>query len=117
VPFVITTTRPTLRHAEPGTVGVPNQYYPTVLSRRAVATLEEARVAAAKLLRERSEEGKAQGVEMWLPKSGGTIGPLPDGTVIEVERVKIAALAAMVPRLLEDGENVIAAYNAAQETT
>lgn len=49
-----------------------------------------------------------------ITESGGSVGPLPDGTVIEVERVKMAELAAMVPRLLEDGENVIAAYNEAQ---
>jgi hypothetical protein len=63
--------------------------------RRAVATLEEARIEAAVLLRSHGEEGKAQGVEMWLPESGGTV-TLPDGTVIEVEAKSWADIAEAV---------------------
>jgi hypothetical protein len=56
-------------------------------SRRAVATLEEARERA---YIEMAERGHAidNVVPPIIDESGGTIGPLPDGTVIEVERVK-----------------------------
>jgi hypothetical protein len=55
--------------------------------RRAVATLEKARDT----IREQTGyfyDGK-------LPESGGTVGPLPDGTEIEVERMTWFALAAV----------------------
>ena len=46
-----------------------------VISRRAVATLEE--IYSAGIL----------GRGVVLPESGGTVGPLPDGTLIDVERI------------------------------
>lgn len=54
----------------------------SLVSRRTVATLDEARAVAKKL-------SNADAQRQWeaLEESGGMIGPLPDGTVIEVERV------------------------------
>jgi hypothetical protein len=55
--------------------------------RRAVAGLDEAR-----------EELHRRGLpSRHITRSGGKVGPLPDGTVIEVERVTWDALSAMVP--------------------
>ncbi len=49
-----------------------------------------------------------------LPKTGGTIGPLPDGTVIEVERIGFPELGDRVGRLgrLMARTDIIDAYNA-----
>ena len=64
--------------------------------RRAVATLDEARVA---LLQACGSDQEAKqivsataGRARW---NGDTVGPLPDGTVIEVERVSPLRLASM----------------------
>lgn len=58
-----------------------------------------------------------------LPESGGRVGPLPDGTVIEVDQVSIARLADAVnvlSRFVDDtgtiegglfSHEIIAAYN------
>jgi hypothetical protein len=71
VPFIVTTTRLDLKlHGE-------------FVSRRAVATLEEARGLAALPCGISNPSHFHQAVR--LPESGGTVGPLPDGTVIEVE--------------------------------
>jgi hypothetical protein len=59
--------------------------------RRAVATLEEARQSCVRALyAANAPQGDVSGPRLWtaayeLPESGGTVGPLPDGTVIEVE--------------------------------
>lgn len=69
--------------------------YPGALhpqSRRAVATLEEAREAANDAVGSRMPEHRADVGDYIdamadadnLPEAGGTVGPLPDGTVIEV---------------------------------
>ena len=57
-----------------------------------------------------------------LPESGGTIGPLPDGTVIEVKQWREEVACAWAHFYGPDGvsrwsdlDEVIAAYNAAQE--
>jgi len=62
-------------------------------TRRAVATLEEARAAVNNALyRIEGEMDDPRPLAGFyaqadtLPESGGTIGPLPDGTVIEVRR-------------------------------
>jgi hypothetical protein len=82
MPYIVTTKRVSATRTTP-----PNDN--DLLSRRAVATLEGARTSA-----EESVKAHAVGlIGQWrrqaesLPESGGTIGPLPDGTVIEVERV------------------------------
>jgi hypothetical protein len=107
MPYIVTTSQPRPKHLIPEAVLVAFD----VVYRRAVATLEEARTA----LRDADEDGwvedrlfaLAQRVmaddpqlswdrdrgliydrarDRLLPESGGTVGPLPDGTVIEVER-------------------------------
>jgi hypothetical protein len=56
-----------------------------VLSRREVATLEEARREAGRAcLGSTSLDLRNVEQARTLPDSGGTVGPLPDGTVIEV---------------------------------
>ena len=73
--YVITTKRPGRYDYDPPPIRVE--------SRRAVATLEEARRMAWRT----AEFGtwSSDAVTETLPESGGTVGPLPDGTVIEVE--------------------------------
>jgi hypothetical protein len=61
------------------------------LSRRAVATLEEADTRVREIL---VEHGERAGVAPPLPEKGATLSPLPDGTVIEVEQVPWRHLAA-----------------------
>lgn len=73
-------------------------------SRTAVATLDEARETAHQIagasgvwVKVRPHVWDAKG----LPEAGGTVGPLPDGTVIEVKRVLAApelARATGIPR-------------------
>ena len=78
MPYVITTyTGPLLDPAG------ANQEWD---SRRAVATLEEARSDARAIALDHGSIGGAQ-TAMRLHGAGGTIGPLPDGTVITVVRV------------------------------
>jgi hypothetical protein len=83
---------------------------PESVFRRAVATLEEAREQADDAVfaahnRERKRPSDelpppymAQSIEARdLPESGGAVGPLPDGTVIEVEQLSPLMLAAHIP--------------------
>jgi hypothetical protein len=84
VPYIITTNRymddPTaefLPGAKPG------------IERRAVATLDEAKGAVIRELAPRIDSA----FEWDLGLEGGTVGPLPDGTVIEVKRVAWLNLA------------------------
>jgi hypothetical protein len=84
--------------------------------RRAVATLEEARTLLI-----RSEHGGSLSTAL-LDTLPGTVGPLPDGIVIEVEQVKWSALESHVwSPFLPDAEppemlkaEILAAYNARQ---
>lgn len=100
------------------------------VSRRAVATLNEARLAAEQAVEtHRSPEHSSESYgPLWrdaalMPESGGTVGPLPDGAVIEVRSVGWEEFGdyllprGMVRRLgmEEAGRRVIAAYNEAQE--
>lgn len=66
----------------------PGREFDARYSRRAVATLDEvkryAHSAASELGYSKPEHHDA--IEA-LPESGGTVGPLPDGTTIEVEAV------------------------------
>lgn len=70
--------------------------HPERMARRAVATLEEARERAEDTVfdhlgPERMPDDRPVEFATYarnLPEEGGTIGPLPDGTVIEVERVR-----------------------------
>jgi hypothetical protein len=98
------------------------------VSRVATATLKEAHDTAreACLYAPGSVETIAQAVRdvFALPESGGTVGPLPDGSLIEVERVTFNRLAAdaawIAPENDRDyssaprhAEQVIAAFNEA----
>jgi len=84
MPYIITTH--TRKDAIERSVGLAPRP-----SRRAVATLEEARDVAEDAV---IGEGRFDNDEAFLaaivalPESGGTIGPLPDGTVIEVTPFK-----------------------------
>jgi len=57
--------------------------WPPDHTRTAVATLDEARAVALDVL---GDHGYVEPLN--LPADGGTVGPLADGTVIEVRRVK-----------------------------
>jgi hypothetical protein len=85
--YVVTTKRPSMTPVRSG--GDPSILVDLELSidasRREVDTLEEARREAGRaclgstsLNLENVEQART------LPESGGTVGPLPDGTVIEV---------------------------------
>jgi hypothetical protein len=87
MPYIITTIRPQRRNPDDLAAG-----YEDVRSRRAVATLDEARERARTIVQGQDWERHTITLGSWcasvrnLGESGGTIGPLPDGTVIEVER-------------------------------
>jgi hypothetical protein len=123
-PYIVTTKRPT----EPDAIVRPERI--ASVSRRAVATLEEARRYALTVADE--HEG-----EMWSPAmlaavyefgGEGTVGPLPDGTVIEVEQAtwrmlwEQSGLPGTAMTTLRDAErgdrgaqdHIIDAYNARQ---
>ena len=133
MPFIVTTKQPDRPHrfSQPH---VPATYGPGPVSRRAVATLEEARVTAhdvimagptvkvADLPRDAvfGYAGAHTAIEE-VPESGGSVGPLPDGTVIEVERVSEGELGRAIGlnpggRILAEMSTaeIIAAYNAKQ---
>jgi hypothetical protein len=89
----------------------------------AVATIEEARETAREELvsMERTTLAEAaRATELGedirtLPESGGVIGPLPDGYVVDVQRVtwdELARVAKRWPRALaEDPARILDAYN------
>lgn len=129
MPYIVTTKRP---------IGVSKSLAPACkASRRAVATLEEARANVQKIVAP-AEKVKLMSPyrireftpfvqhALHLPESGGTVGPLPDGTVIEVEPITREAMlddisfhAIGSPFLSDDQwpwstENIIAAFNAKQ---
>jgi hypothetical protein len=87
-PYIVTTTKTVPPGPSTG------REETLVLSRRAVATLDEAQRTAYDAVRALTG-GSADPLTavtvassiVALPESGGTIGPLPDGTVIEVERL------------------------------
>lgn len=118
MPYVITTS----------THNYPNGSGYTVHTRRAVATLDEARSAAELAVIERHRASPRPWGRDWqaeadrLPDSGGTVGPLPDGTVIGVELVGWGAFVDYLTDAEKLSEpihgreaEVIAAYNAAHE--
>lgn len=74
-------------------------------TRRAVATLEEARAIA--------RETVPRVFSPFIPASGCTIGPLPDGTVIEVEPTTWYKLAEAVGMASNPfNTEILDAYNA-----
>lgn len=141
LPYIIITTNPTLRAAfeAAGGRGVElAEQVDAAESDRAVATLQEARTAVRASAQAADEATKHATwlTEAWrdalraannLPKSGGTIGPLTDGTVIKVRPVTVGGLAGMAEILPADYPAsayptevariaaIIDAYNAAKE--
>jgi hypothetical protein len=109
MPYIVTTKRR-------GYMGLGLVRSPRVVSRRAVATLEEAQghvdVVVQEVVGWNTDAGHVIGPD------GGTVGPLPDGTVIEVERISIAELARRagitVPRAWHTRTYLVDAYNARQ---
>src|SRR3954462_13374198 len=85
--------------------------------RRAVATLDEAREAASTALWENGAEPDSWRLDS-LTEDGGTMGPLPDGIVVEVKRVSWDYLTRDMPEYVSDenidafGDDIIAAFNA-----
>lgn len=83
MPYLITTTTPC------GECGTQMECHGPAVSRRAVATLDEAIATGCSTLSERTGHPEvalphARALHV-LPEPGGTIGPLPDGTTITVE--------------------------------
>lgn len=117
MPYVITTKTPA--------VTVSDEACMRVLSRHAVATLEEARAAILADLGDMNAIGGPEdelvGNVLDISESGGTVGPLPDGTVIEVEQIGWATLWQDVrpdpptDSPLWSEERIIDAYNARQD--
>jgi hypothetical protein len=112
MPYVITTGASWGKN-----LGARDKY--AVTSRRAVATLADARAAANDAIYR--GEGESDHAHHWqpfyvdadaLPEHGGRVGPLPDGTVIEVEPLDWRALRKWEHLPVADA---IDAYNAAQE--
>lgn len=117
-PYVITAKRP---HYD------PPDYGPFQTKRRAVATLADVKRDVLDVINadaERSPEAwnaayDVKNATFALPASGGTIGPLPDGTVINVEPTTWSNL---IHALISDGDittrwtrpEILAAYNAKQ---
>jgi len=115
--YIITTT------ADDPHVGTPAMERVTV-TRTAVATLDEARDVVTGIVEEREpfshkvQETAGSNLSA-MRESGGTVGPLPDGTVIEVRRVRWSAIADELPEympLFADGgynKAILAAFNGA----
>ena len=121
MPYIITTHAPDLSNPAHRHSGIK-----AVTTRTAVATLKEARTSAFSILigiNHRDETG-AQYIDedtfdaaRALPDAGGTVGPLPDGTVIEVRPVSTEDLARMAdiePHAFDPDRPapIIAAFNA-----
>jgi len=119
MPYIITTATP-LR-------GEPVHEPLDRITRTAVATLEEAREACydvlIKLDNDPAPYFDAHFAVDNMDDSGGSVGPLPDGTVIEVRPTtweRVARDAGLETwRLVTDpapvvGEQILAAFNAAQ---
>jgi hypothetical protein len=116
MPYIITTKRP----ADPLTISDDASWAHT---RTAVATLDEAR---NRVLDIAQRPRAIVWVERYISESGGTVGPLPDGTVIEVrwidwmdfERMIIpGTVAATIPIATFDDDDyrdgLLRAFNAA----
>jgi hypothetical protein len=127
VPFIVTTKR-RLSCSCWGTVGEDESGMCQAchkggedVTTRAVATLEDvARVHPVLCIAE-SIERPGEDLMCLFDEAGGTVGPLPDGTTIQVEPIEIRRLAeaALVANDHHFGElteaEVIAAYNESQQ--
>jgi hypothetical protein len=110
-PYIVTTKRP----PKP-----PSRTSHTVHgahSRRAVATLEEARQAV--LLSIHDHAVWSEWEEYVNTLSAGTIGPFPDGTIVQVERVDwpdLAVQSASANPTNHEKSRLIDAFNAREAT-
>jgi len=122
MPYIITTINPQ-GAAEQDSDG--RSYYVPTSTRTAVATLDEARMVGVKALPAAMTIGgagpniAATKALYALPQAGGTIGPLPDGTVIEVEPVDYQTLTDALrgdymTNASQSDADVVAAFNAQQ---
>jgi hypothetical protein len=124
MPYIVTT-----KHPRPGLSNLGQEDRDRIIrsleSRRAVATLDEARNAAIGIAQELGHPnwGEVGYVDAWIRVQGGTIGPPPDGTVIKVEKANTIELACEIsfgfevgrgPNTDEGAAALLAAYNAAQ---
>jgi len=123
MPYIITATTPRFMESTAGL----SRMSPT-RTRTAVATLDEARLVASGIWQKRlgyrkygpTPDDLARYGNWAVPESGGTIGPLPDGTVIEVRLVDLSDLAETVGYIDEtdsmdsDQGDILAAFNAQQ---
>ncbi len=126
MPYVITTTERFTPDPQRGDAPA-SAYEPRVVSRVAVATMDEARWWIVENPCNgvcHPERGmmvadlKAQ-LDAACSGSGGTVGPLPDGTVIEVTPYMEVELGAFTDLTYDQvislpSSEIIAAYNAAQ---
>lgn len=132
MPYIIT-TRESREAYERRRARDPGAYRQQGITHQAVATLDEAREAVMDVAGVPSDLGtwdEPESAHWWtlecarLPDHGGTVGPLQDGTVIEVERVETMQLYRRANLPLPDLafrrteaqhiRDAIDAYNAAQ---
>jgi hypothetical protein len=93
MPYIVTTKQPDERTGSSG-----ERSHVEFASRLAVATLEKARRIIIDAVTGTSRSAAVQYDALvnyadTVPESGGTVGPLPDGTVIEVEQADWSLLA------------------------
>lgn len=116
MPYVISTRGPAVEDT-------PINGWPT--TRRAVGTLDEAQDTVREAV---DRTAPRNGGEDWtisvaqfaaIDKSGGTVGPLPDGTVIVVREMTYEDIYAVDPAVAEvpDAQAHVDAFNAAQQAT
>lgn len=120
----MTTKRVGLVHGADGEEGP----FEATLSRQAVATLEEAvQSAVNKICKAAFDAGTIEGYEQHetdaraIDESGGSVGPLPGGTVIEVKQRQWYELAMDVGwdfyrDAHRDEAELLAAYNARESS-
>jgi hypothetical protein len=121
MPYIVTTKRPEDGEFLNPVNGQSKLYGPTEsTSCQAVVTLEE---AMRECWRQAPDYVPATMHRQFncLPESGGTVGPLPDGTRIEVEQRKRSALYRELPTIVQarfgswanmTDEQVCSAWNA-----
>lgn len=80
--------------------------------RRAFATLDEARRHAGGIVEARSTRLASTATQKQiaaLSESGGSVGPLPDGTIIEIEEFARYGVNTLERKLIADGWHLPAA--------
>ena len=109
MPYLIT-TKPSMLHSHIDTSGV---------TRTAVATPDDARRAIIAIGETHGAWIGGDALHGPIDRNGGTVGPLPDGTVIEVVQVTPARLAELAGTTshLQSGQAkltslIVAAFNA-----